>query len=478
MKRKFLASVTAVFAVFLIYSSCTRVDTTTLGSDLIPAIDNINTFDTTLSVISNNLRETDTTTMIYTELHALGIIDNDPEFGRTESHFYTSFVPSAIHTYPFVKRDSVKIDSVILSLSYGGLYGDSTSQQEFEVREIAPTANFSDTGYQIDNPDLDVRPLLLGSAMVDFRTLNDSTFYKNPKDVTRSIGELRIKLDTVWARHFVAYDTTAGDAYNNDSIFMERFPGIEIKPTETSPVKRALAYFKLTDNSRTRITFYCRVQNNGRTDTIAPYFIYSNSAPQANFVRRDPANGYLANLDNAVDNDEMVYLQSTPGSYISVDIPDLSTLDNRVIHRAELIMDKAPSAQEDVFTPPTRLFVQAKSGDSSLTIRNDFVLLNSSTGYDLNLLGGTLKSNKYVFNLSRYVQGIVTKGYRNHTLKISSPFTVRPYYVTASDVTTTSRIPIVINSTLAGGRVVLYGGNAADLTKRMRLHIIYSRLKP
>lgn len=478
MKRKFLATVTAAFVIFLIYSSCTRVDTTNLGSDLIPAVDNVNTFDTTLSVISNNIRDLDTTKMLYTELHALGIIDNDPEFGKTSALFYTSFVPSTIHAYPFVKKDSVTIDSVVLSLAYGGIYGDSNSVQDFEIREISPFANFKDTGYQIDNPDLEVRPTPLGAATVNFKSLNDSVFYKNPKDVARSSNELRINLDTAWARRFVAYDTTAGEAYNNDSIFMKRFPGIEVRPTEASAVKRALAYFKLTDNSRTRITFYCRVQNNGRTDTIAPYFIYSNGDPQANMIHRDAANGYLTNLDNGVDNDQLAYLQSTPGSYISVDIPGLSTLDNRVIHRAELIMDKAPSQEENLYLPPSRLFIQAKNGDSSTTIRNDFILVNAAAGYDVNVLGGTLKNDKYVFNLSRYVQGIVTKGYRNNTLKISSPFTVRPYYVTANDVTTSTRIPIVINSTVAGGRVVVYGGDAADTTKRMRLHIIYSRIKP
>jgi hypothetical protein len=83
----------------------------------------------------------------------------------------------------------------------------------------------------------------------------------------------------------VDYDTTAGDAYNNDSIFMTKFRGLEVRATEASPVKRALAYFNLNDNTKTRITFYCRIQNNGKTDTIAPYFFYTARSPQANMVR-------------------------------------------------------------------------------------------------------------------------------------------------------------------------------------------------
>lgn len=479
MKRKFIGSIIAALSLIFTYTSCSKIDTTDLGSDLIPAVDNVNTFDTVLKVISNNVRANDTLKMLYTELHTAGMIENDPEFGQTTTYFYTSFVPSTSHSYPFIKRDTVRIDSVVLSLSYGGLYGDSNSIETFEVREINHLFNFRDTGYRVDIADIPVKADLLGSQTVSFYTLNDSVFYRNPKDTARSASELRIKLDTGWARQFVNYDTTAGSAYNNDSIFKTRFRGLEIRPSDASAVKRGLAYFNLGDNSKTKITFYCRVQNNGRTDTIAPYFIYRSGGPEANIVRRTPANGYLANLDNNVENDDLVYLQTTPGSNVTLQIPDLSSLDNRVIHRAELIMEKAPSSDESDFTPPPSLFIEAQNpqGDSVFTIRNDFILTNSNPGYDVNVLGGQLKNNKYVFNLSRYVQSIVTKGYRNYTLRVSAPFAVTPYFLSANDVPTAIKIPIVINGKLAGGRVVLYGGNYADINKQMRLHIIYSKIK-
>ena len=125
MKRNILASVTFLITVILIYSSCSRIDTTDLGNNLIPAVDNVETFDTTLDVITDNFfTGDDTSRMLYTEMYTVGIINNDAEFGRTEGRLYSSFVPSASHTYPFVKKDSVVIDSVVLSLSFNGLYGD------------------------------------------------------------------------------------------------------------------------------------------------------------------------------------------------------------------------------------------------------------------------------------------------------------------------------------------------------------------
>ena len=478
MKRNILASFAALLTLILIYSSCTKIDTTDLGNDLIPGSDNVETEDTTLDVITENLLTfDDSTKMLHTELHTIGIIENDIEFGKTAAHLYSSFVPSASRTYPFIKRDTVQIDSVVLSMSFAQVYGDSMSVQQFEVREIKPDFNFEDTGYSITHPDFPVQSEILGSKTIFFNTLKDSVFYRNDRDTIRTAGEMRIRLDTAWARRFVNYDTTSGSAFNNDSIFMANFRGLEVKATDASPVKRALAYFNLNDNSKTRITFYCRIQTNGRTDTIAPFFIYTPRSPQANIVRRTPGHGYLANVNNGIENDEKLYVQTTPGSYISVKIPGLSTLSNRVIHRAELIAERIPTAEENYYAPPPYLFAEAFSttGDSILSIRNDFILTNNDPGYDINTLGGLFRNNKYVITLSRYIQSIVTDKHTNYTLRISSPFTAQPYFVTSADQPV-FQIPIVINPTIAAGRVVLYGGSYPDINKRMRLRIIYSKI--
>jgi hypothetical protein len=124
------------------------------------------------------------------------------------------------------------------------------------------------------------------------------------------------------------------------------------------------------------------------------------------------------------------------------------------------------------------MFIDAFSttGDTIFTIRNDFIFTNTGRGYDIASLGGQLENkNRYVFNLTRYVQSIVTKKQTNYTLRISSPFTVIPRQLTADDQPG-KLVAMVLNTTLAGGRVVLYGGNYPDITKRMRLRIIYSKI--
>lgn len=474
MKSKIPASAAIILSALFFCISCAKIDTTGLGGDLIPAVDNVHTFDTLMDVITDNRMFADTTRMIYEEDHAVGIIADDPVFGGTVATLYSAFTPTSYKTYPFVNRDTVVIDSVVLSLSYTTLFGDSNSIEEFEVREIQPGYEFTDSLYYLNEADFPVTGGILGSAMVDFRTLNDSLQYRNGTDTVRTLNELRIKLDTSWARRFVDYDTS--NAYNNDTMFRAGFKGLEVRASVASQVPKALAYFNLGDNQRTRITFYCRIQNSGKTDTIAPYFQYSFD-PHANIVRRMPAHDYQATLSNSEDNDEKLYIQPAPGSYATIRIPNLQNMSNRVIHRAELIMERYPSDGDEDYVPPGLLFLDALNdvGDSVFTIRNDFALVNSEPGYDVSLIGGNLSNDKYIFNISRYVQSIVTNGYPSYTLRVHAPFTTRPYFIAPNTNSVAGRYGFVITSPVAKGRVVLYGGGSAD-PKRLRLRIIYSKI--
>src|SRR5690606_14671326 len=91
-------------------------------------------------------------------------------------------------------------------------------------------------------------------------------------------------------------------------------------------------------------------------------------------------------------------------------------------------------------------------------------------------LGGIYRNNRYVFNVTRYLQSIVTKGFPNYTLRVYAPFTTYPYYVLPNSDQVSRVYPLVVNTPVAKGRVVVYGGGAGS-EKRLRLSIIYSRIK-
>ena len=151
--KKLLYSLSLLIAIVFYISSCTKIRTTDLGGDLIPAVDNVNVFDTTLEVITELYQLPDSTRITRTSDHALGIL-NDPAFGKTTGEMYFKLQPQLFGSYPFGKsRDSlIGLDSVVLSLKYKSLYGDSNSIQTIRVFEIDQAAAFKDSlqGYIIN----------------------------------------------------------------------------------------------------------------------------------------------------------------------------------------------------------------------------------------------------------------------------------------------------------------------------------------
>lgn len=479
----------SLFIIFSFEQSCQKIDTTDLGVGLIPAVDNVNTFETILDVITENKLMPQSDSISRSEDHALGVI-TDPEFGTTTANIYFEILPPAAGTYPFGNSDSVKIiDSVILSLSYKGLYGDSMSRENFSVYEIAQSSGFKDSVYHTNDPDFNVVSTPLAMQQVDFTTLNDPQRYKQGKD-TNIISEtnvLRIRLNKSLGERLAAYNIT--NAYKSDTAFREFFKGIAIKADAiSSPSRKALAYFNLADVSKTRLTVYYRITGNASADTAFANFTYratqSTRDPvfvanrSANIIKRN-INGTNFNNNVAGSQREKLYIQSGPsGSFATIHVPGLKTLTNRLIHKAELIVEKLPSAEENVFTPPILFLdlIDSLNNNRFVTIQNDFVLDNQQN-YNVNEFGGIIRNDMYAFDISRHVQGIVSRKNPVYTFRLYAPYITSLYYaipgVIQSNISS-SAVPFQVNARIAAGRVVL--GGATHSTKKARVRIIYSKI--
>ncbi|MET0244377.1 MAG: DUF4270 family protein, partial [Flavitalea sp.] len=176
MKRKILAPLSAFALLITVYTACTRIDTTDIGNNLIPVVDNINTFDTTLEVITDNFLFDDTSRVFDSENHALGVIANDPVFGKISAGIYFNFTPLTNGNYPFIAKDSIKApDSVVLSLDFRNVFGDSLSNQNFQIAELQGNPGFNDSvrGYRINDNALNLGPTI-ANVSVDFDRLNET----------------------------------------------------------------------------------------------------------------------------------------------------------------------------------------------------------------------------------------------------------------------------------------------------------------
>lgn len=478
MKKYSLAFTFLFVSILLAFFSCKKInEATELGGNLIPAVDNIHTFETSLDVFSKNAIMSDTTRVDYSDLVALGDV-NDPVFGHTHANFGFSIVPALIGTFPF--QDSVKtIDSVVLQLAYEQAYGDTVGNgmQSVRVYEIDPNSGFRyDSVYRFNDATTENfrgQELTYNHQPVTYniRQLADTFSVIRPGDTVRTANAVRIRLDPSLAARFRSYDTTSSPvtgAYHDDSLFMTIFKGLYITSDNTG---QALSYFNLGD-TKTKLTVYYKHQLNG-VDTTASLDFFHTYNGQVNYVQVTPANEWATALGNS-GNAASIYLQGAPsGSYASLYIKGLDTMTNKVIHRAELVISKVPSASDNVFTPPVQLLLDHVNGahDSTFLLENDLVAgSDGSIGFS-NFGGGLLSDNTYRLNVTRYVQAKITRNLPNDSLRL---YTVLRKTLFARNLNTYISVPGAGH--IYAGRLKAGGGASADPNTRLRLRIIYSNL--
>jgi len=468
-----------LFSILVIFGSCKKInEATTLGGDLIPAVDNISTFEAFLETGTTTNFFNDSTPVSYSRPVALGYL-NDPLFGTTKADVYFNVAPAGLKVNPFYNLDSVQaIDSVVLSLAYSAFYGDSNAVQTVSVFEIAPTATFNDTSvYRYSQPEFALNAMELGSKSFAVKDLNDSFSLIRKRDTVKTGNVLRIPLSNFIGERFKTYDTTTGPqgGFRTDSIFYTLFKGLAIQ-SKTSG--NALAYFNLSDNANTKLTVYFQVIKNGKRDTLSADFYHvaktQSGVPvthgTANLIKRDAAGTIYGTAVETANNNQL-YIQSLPGnngSFGAIKIPGLDTFKNSIIHRAELVVSKIATPNEGIFATPLRLFLdRKKSADSVSVFQKDILDLSGNLN---SAFGGSLESDdKYRFNITRYVQDVVTGREENDSLRLFAPIQVT-YRVAGSPFI------IPVNSLPTYGRVVLGGGAYPEPAQRLRLRIVYSKI--
>jgi hypothetical protein len=463
--------------IIVIVVSCTKISSTEIGEDLIPAVDNINTFDTVLEVTTENFLFTDsafpritrTTVGGAPELLA-GYISNDPQFGTTNASMYFFLSPPAFPA-PYKVMDSLYLDSIVLCVRWNGnIIGDTVQNQTFNVFRLREQLR-PDSAYKTS--DVFAVSELLGSRTFRPESLKDSLFVLEQK-LNR---QLRIRLSDDFGNEVLKWDTAAGKPLGSDSVFRRTLPGFALQPDLAgAPGANALMGFLISDTN-TYVRLYYRYDSLGVRDTTFSTFKYVINGGFANNITRN-YNGSLAGQAARPGQDSIVYIQTSPGTYATVRIPGIegfkAAKGNVIINRAELVMQQVPSTGQfnDIFPPPDLLYVDYF--DSLAGLQRPFLDDGFSVGtYTPAFLGGIRKYvpgpggtpvAEYRFTLSRYVQGMVTKNNYNNRIYLYSPYYIR--YVN----------PIIFQTvnSMAKGRVKLGGGS--NKQQKMYVRIIYSKL--
>jgi hypothetical protein len=486
-----LSLLAIVTAVAILFSSCRKInESTELGGDLIPPVDNINTFDTILNVQAFNDTfgiTTDSTVIAKNAEFWLGKINLDPLFGQTDARMFFELKPPFFKYYFLDRPDSLALDSVVLVLNYIETYGDTNTAQTVNVYEMDQSNNFrSDTAYLIRKNQFTYTNLL-GSKTFFPRTLNDSV--KAYKDTTTN--QLRIKLSDTFGNFLLHLDSTGSNGgYVGDSVFRTKFKGFALQSMNSG---NAVMGFDLT-GVNTKLAIYYRYLDGGGPnswDTTVAYWNFTGNSAAANYIKRDYAGTPVmqAVSNSPTSPDPLIFIQSTPGTFAKLKIPDLATLSNRVVHRAELIVEQFVTSPDSTFGAPDYLFLDAFDPtitNSTYKFRTiPYDLIYSSTGAlnlgsfgvapKISVNSSGFKYRTWKFNVSRYVQHVLNGTLQPYDLRLSAPYIVSDQYgiPPGQDIT----LPLQLNPSIVKGRIRLVGTDpSATDPQRVRLRIVYSKL--
>lgn len=496
------AAFVTLISAFIFCWGCTKIDSTTLGTDLIPVIDNIHTFRDTFTIETSQQVFNDTSVVTISNAHVLGTINNDPLFGSTTANLFMQLKPVFFPYYFGAAKDTVKnytgvgLDSVVLCISYDGLWGDTNIVQQLQVFEINDQ-QFSDSSNKPHN--INYEPILgnalSGIVSIDPRTLNDKVKFNNGKDSTSN--EIRIKLSSAFATQLYNEDSAkmaVENAFYSDSVFRKVYHGFAIKSVSGN----GIMYVNITD-PKTRLDVYFRKFRNGKYDTTYNSFplqpsdgVFSDVSATANSVIRNRAGSPADNPDPGE-----LYLQGSPGTYVNLHFPGFHTDSlvnraNKIVNRAEIVIEQIPDNPfyDSIFSPPV---VYVDLIDTANTKwKPIYYDLNPSQFYDpdlgstglffptqldQNYFGGYSKSRingmgqqarYYTINITRYMQNLITKNKRNYDMRLFAPFKLKyPQY--------TSQF-IEYANPVAFGRIKIGGGNHINPAYRMKLVMTWTKI--
>ncbi len=393
MKQTFLKNLlrlsVAIFLLSFLFS-CEEPDI--VGLEVQPPNDKMDVvFCDTITLVAYSVKE-DSIRTDETVYNLLGS-NYDPMFGKNSAGFYSQFRLSSNNAN---FGSNPVLDSIVLSLLYKGIYGDTSAQQTVKVYELDENI-YKDSVYYSNREILTTGTTLASKTFVP--NLKDSVIVGGVKESP----QLRIRLSDALGQRFL--NASGSTSLSDNTNFLEFFKGIYVTTLPASGTG-AIMYFDML-NSLSKITLYYQ---NDTTDSLKYNFVSNELCARINHFNHSKyqyADPYLRSevSGDTTKGDSILYIQSMAGLKIRIQYPyirDLIKNGRIAINKADLIVaiDNNDASLPDYTPPPQLVLLEEKDG----LIR---FLLDQYEG--MSYYGGVYNSSKkeYKFNIARHIQQVV-----------------------------------------------------------------------
>ena len=404
---------TFCFCALLLIFSCT--DPNLIGLEVQPPSDGITI---TLSSAKNNLKLStileDSLRSDETSTILLGHMSYDYIFGESSADFATQF-QLPFNNINVGNSDTLTVDSVVLSLSYAGSYGnnDVLNIQVYKLTESI----FKDSSYY-SNQELNY----------DLNNLNTSTIrYINTEDSVLVRGQmkaphLQLKLDESLGEILLGASGTID--LEDNTKFVEFFKGLYLKASDASFTGGSILYFNpFAEN--TKLTVYYHSIN---SDSLSLDFSISADAARVNlFNEKD-----IAQLIQQADTSQNTYIQSMASYKTVVEIENLDSIKtvfkNKAINKVNLNFELDGTDTTD-YAPHYRMYLVRVDKEGKDYFLTDYIAEGEEH------FGGKLENGRYSFNITRYF----------HQLLNNDDYTNKLYLVSAGGAVNANRTILLKN---------------------------------
>lgn len=275
-----------------------------------------------------------------------------------------------------------KLDSAIISLAYSGYYGDTSIAMSIQVEQLSEDIYLDSNYYSNETV-----------SSLPFSEPLEYTFLPRPNTLQYNSGDtigqrsLFIKANQLGQ---LILDAGSDNLVDNES-FISYLKGIKflVDPNQSSS---SLLYFNLIDGA-SKVTIYYN-------DSLSYDLIFSAAAARINHFEME---------DNFMIND-LFGVQSMAGLELHLTFNNLADLRKRLTNKAinQTLVSFDSQNSTDLNPSHSTLSLVRLDSNQNKLILDDFL----EEGH----FGGSLENDKYTFNISKYMLGLISGEYTDSTL--------------------------------------------------------------